>query len=323
MKFSDFRLGILITSCLLCYYAGFLRFSRLAFIAKVGIWSVRASFQGYPRILRAVFAPVPPVRLRSLNILLHPYPPRNRLYSATVIFHLRHERGEEEEGNFANHIRKLLEDLFFGWALRLGGGVMAVNTVRKKSGLILILAFLMLSSSAVAMADAAVSEISPAGPSATGRGWFAFNGRRHNFAFAVEGGKLNETDGWRYAPKGNFSVAVFNFKGDRLVLVKSARIWRFRTEKVDNGSKVVFAGVANVQVAIGVLENWWFRAEARDSTSGDGFSVSLWRTGGANNFGCWTARIFNPEKPGTLRLNPTPFYTAFGRLRGGSVQVGL
>jgi hypothetical protein len=215
----------------------------------------------------------------------------------------------------------LLEDLFFGWFLRLGMGVMEVNTVKKKSVLILILAFLMLGSSAVAMADTAILEFSAAGPAATGRGWFVYNGRRHNFAFAVEGGRLNETDGWRYAPKGNFSVAVLNSKGDRLVLVRSVRIWRFRTEKIDNGSKIVFAGVLNVQVALGVLENWWFRAEARDVTSGDGFSVSLWRTGGANNFGCWTARIFNPEKPGTLRLNPTPFYTAFGRLRDGSVVV--
>lgn len=197
--------------------------------------------------------------------------------------------------------------------------------MKKTAVLISIFAFLMLSSTAFALADTTASTTLAAGASATGKGWFVFNGRRHNFAFAVQGGTLNKTDGWRYAPKGSLSVGVLDFKGNRLVLVGSVRVWRFKTEKIDGGSKVVMAGVANVQVAIGVLENWWFRAEARDITDSakgaDGFSISLWRTGGANNFGCWTARNFNPEKPGTLRLNPSPFYVAFGRLRGGSVEI--
>ncbi len=192
----------------------------------------------------------------------------------------------------------------------------------KKAGIILfsVLALLMLSSTAFALADTAASTAS-----ATGKGWFIFNWRRHNLAFDVQGGTLNGTGGWCYAPKGYLSVTILDFKGNKLIQVNSVRVWRFRTEKIDGGSKVVIAGVANVQAAKGLLENWWFRAEARDVTNAekgaDGFSISLWRTGGANNFGCWTAKIFNPQKPGTLRLNSTPFYTAFGRLRGGAVEI--
>ena len=223
-----------------------------------------------------------------------------------------------------NHINKALQNrifVLFSEVFERSGG----EKVKKATVLIAVLALLMLSSTAFAFADTATSTVPATGPSATGKGWYVFNGRRHNFAFAIQGGTLNETDGWRYAPKGYLSVAILDFKGNKLVQVKSVRVWRFRTEKIDGGSKVVIAGVANLQVAIGVLENWWFRAEARDVTvtekGGDGFSISLWRTGGANNFGCWTARIFNPQKPGSLRLNPTPFYTAFGRLRGGTVEI--
>src|SRR4030043_503861 len=129
--------------------------------------------------------------------------------------------------------------------------------MKKATVLISILALLMLSSTAFAFADTAASTVLAASPSATGKGWFVFNGRRHNFAFAIQGGTLNETDGWRYAPKGYLSVTILDFKGNKLAQVKSVRVWRFRTEKIDGGSKVVIAGVANLQGAIGVLENWW------------------------------------------------------------------
>lgn len=89
----------------------------------------------------------------------------------------------------------------------------------------------------------------------------------------------------------------------------------------------MIAGVANVDTAIGVLENWWFRVEARDiddaDKGGDGFSISLWRPGGASNVGCWSARLFNPRDPFSLHLNPRPFYVAFGRLKGGVVEISL
>jgi len=184
----------------------------------------------------------------------------------------------------------------------------------------------MLSYTVCASTDMETSEVIP-NPMAAGKGWFVFNARRHNFAFVVHEGRLNETDGWRYAPKGNLSFAVLDFRDNRLVHVRSVRVWRFRTEQIDGGRRVVIAGVVNVHTAIGVLENWWFRAEARDiddaDKGGDGFSISLWRPGGAENVGCWTAKLFNPRDPASLRLNRTPFYHAFGRLRGGLIEIRL
>ena len=190
-----------------------------------------------------------------------------------------------------------------------------------------LFALLMFCSTAFAITDTAAQTVSTSASSASGKGWFVSNQRRHNFVFSVQGGTLNETTGWSYGPTGSLSVAILDFKGNRLVQIRSVKIWRFRTETINGGSKVVLAGIANIHVAIGVLENWWFRAEAKDVTDPakgvDALSISLWRTGGANNFGCWTARVFDPQKPRTLHLNPTPFYVAFGRLRGGSVDITL
>lgn len=161
--------------------------------------------------------------------------------------------------------------------------------------------------------------------SVDGNGWFVFNGLRHNFAFAAKEGKLNEADGWRYAPNGYLTLAVLDRKENKIFNAGSVKIWRFRTEPVDGGYRLVIAGIANVRSPRGVLEGWWFRVEARDiddvSKGGDGISISLWRPGGASNLGCWTARLFKPTEPRSLQLNPVPFYTAFGKLRGGSVEV--
>jgi len=148
---------------------------------------------------------------------------------------------------------------------------------------------------------------------AAGRGWFVFNGFRHNFGFAVQEGK------------GYLFLAVFDFKGIKIFDLRSVLIWRFRIEEVDGGFKVVIAGVANVHTPKGVLKGWWFRAEARDidgsEKSGDSFSILVWRPGGADKVGCWTAKLFNPKDPESLKVNPIPFYRAFGRLRGGFVEI--
>lgn len=197
--------------------------------------------------------------------------------------------------------------------------------MKKTAILISVLFLLLLSPTAFALTDTTNSLETSNSPSASGRGWFVFNGRRHNFAFSVQEGTLNETDNWSYAPNCNLSVTILNFKGDRLIQIKSARVWRYKTDQIEGGSRVVIVGVANVYTAIGVLRGWWFRAVAKDSggvdTGVDSFSISLWRTGGAKNIGCWTTRMFDPEHQGSLRLNPTPFYTALGRLRGGTIEI--
>jgi hypothetical protein len=122
-------------------------------------------------------------------------------------------------------------------------------------------------------------------------------------------------------------LTVIDKKGNKIFNVGTSRIWRFRTEQIDGGYRVVIASVVSVRTPKGVLEDWWFRAEARDiddvGKGGDGFSISLWRPGGASNLGCWTARLFKPTDPRSLQLNPIPFYQAFGKLRGGSVEVTL
>ena len=182
----------------------------------------------------------------------------------------------------------------------------------------------MLIAAVWAQTTSGTSEVT-SGASAEGRGWFVFNGLRHNFAFTAKDGKLNEKDGWRYAPTGHFSLGVVDRKENKIFNVGTDKIWRFRIDEIDGGYRVVFAGVINFRTPKGVLEGWWFRAEARDiddaSKGADGVSISLWRPGGAGNPGCWTARLFKPTEPRSVQLNPVPFYLAFGKLRGGSVEA--
>lgn len=177
-----------------------------------------------------------------------------------------------------------------------------------------------------AVAGAETAESSTAAvPPVAGRGWFVFNGFRHNFGFAVQGGKLNEESGWRYGPKGHLFLAVFNFEKRMVLNLSSARVWRFRVDEVDGGLRAVITGLAHVHTPKGVLEGWWFRAEVRDiddaEKGADGFAISLWRPGGADKPGCWTARLFDPKDPVSVHLNPQPFYRAFGTLRGGFVEI--
>jgi len=127
--------------------------------------------------------------------------------------------------------------------------------------------------------------------SAAGRGWFVFNGFRNNFGFALQNGKLSEASGWRYVPKGYLVFAVFDFEGNKIFDLRSVIVWRFRIEEIEGGFNAVISGMANVYTSKGVLENWWFRAEARDiedsKKSVDGFAISVWRPGGADKMGCW------------------------------------
>jgi len=194
-------------------------------------------------------------------------------------------------------------------------------------GFTVLLALAMLVSlfNSPAFASAETKASAVPSVSASGRGWFVFNGFRHNFGFAVHEGKLNEASGWRYAPKSFVFLSVFNFEGTKIFELRSVFVWRFRTEEADGDAKVLIVGVANVTTSKGVLEKWWFRMEDRDIDNAekgvDSFAVFLWRPGGADKPGCWTARLFDPYDPASVHLNPAPFYRAFGRLRGGFVEI--
>jgi hypothetical protein len=138
-------------------------------------------------------------------------------------------------------------------------------------GFTVLLALAMLVSlfNSPAFASAETKASAVPSVSASGRGWFVFNGFRHNFGFAVHEGKLNEASGWRYAPKSFVFLSVFNFEGTKIFELRSVFVWRFRTEEADGDAKVLIVGVANVTTSKGVLEKWWFRMEGRDIDSAE------------------------------------------------------
>ena len=185
----------------------------------------------------------------------------------------------------------------------------------------------MLNSVVYASTDEQPSEGVVPSSKAVGRGWIVFCGRRESFAFNVYGGRFRSADSWRYVPLGRLSFTVRNLRGNRLIQVRSSKIWRFRVKEVDGGFRAVIMGIAEIDSAIGLLENWWFRVDVRDiddlERGKDGFSISLWRPIGSGKVGGWSARLFKLRDPSSLRLNPTPFYRAYGRLRGGSIEITI
>ncbi|MEM2107904.1 MAG: hypothetical protein QXL10_01280 [Candidatus Bathyarchaeia archaeon] len=199
-----------------------------------------------------------------------------------------------------------------------------MKSLSRVFAVLLLVAFFAPVFSAVAWAET-TSSSTVAVPPVAGRGWFVFNGFRHNFGFAVQGGKLSEESGWRYGPNGHLFLAVFDFEKRMVLNLSSIRVWRFRVDEVDGGLRAVIMGLARVHTTKGALEGWWFRAEVRDiddaEKGADSFAISLWRPGGADKPGCWTARLFDPKDPRSVQLNPQPFYRAFGRLRGGFVEI--
>jgi hypothetical protein len=104
-------------------------------------------------------------------------------------------------------------------------------------------------------------------------------------------------------------------------------IWRFEVTETDRVSRAVIMGIAEIDTAIGLLENWWFRVDVRDIDDlekvKDCFSISLWRPIGADNVRGWSARLFKLRDPSSLHLNPMPFYRSYGRLRGGSIEITI
>ena len=185
----------------------------------------------------------------------------------------------------------------------------------------------VLNSVVYASTDEQPSEEVAPSVKAVGRGWIVFYGRRENIVFNVYGGRFREAYGWRYVPRGKLSYTVRNLRGNRLIQVRSSKIWRFRVKEVDGGFRVVIMGIAEIDTALGLLKNWWFRVDARDiddvEKRKDGFSISLWRPIGAGKVGGWSARLFKLRNPSSLRLNFTPFYRAYGRLRGGSIEITM
>lgn len=84
---------------------------------------------------------------------------------------------------------------------------MKTGIIRGFVFLLTLIALIPVLNAAVWASTATDSEAAPS-PSVDGKGWFVFNRLRNDFAFAAKEGKLNETDGWRYAPNGYFSLAV-------------------------------------------------------------------------------------------------------------------
>jgi len=162
---------------------------------------------------------------------------------------------------------------------------------------------------------------------AVGRGLILFHGRRETFFFNVSGGRFRNAYGWRYMPRGKLSFTVRNRRSNRLIQLRSSKIWRFRIREIDGGFRAVIMGIAEIDTRIGLLKNWWFRVDARDIDKlenwKDGFSISLWRPIGAGREGGWSARQFRPREPSSLHLNSVPFYRAFGRLRRGSIEITM
>jgi hypothetical protein len=159
--------------------------------------------------------------------------------------------------------------------------------------------------------------------SASGSGWFFCNGHRDNFAFSVMKGNPRP-DGWNYAPIGRVNYQAKLPTPDIVGQVNSTRVWRFRVDSIEGGDKAVVAGIAQVKIGQEVRSNWWFRITVHSMDNGqNGFMIQLWRPRGANTLGGWSFADFNPNQPGTLKLNDAPFYQAQGSLVGGIIKLTL
>jgi hypothetical protein len=159
--------------------------------------------------------------------------------------------------------------------------------------------------------------------SSSGSGWFFCRGHRDGFGFSVIKGAL-KPDGWNYAPIGYVNYQAKLPTADVVGQANSMRVFRFRVDPIEGGTKIVVAGIAQVKIGEEVRNNWWFRVTARSIDDGqNGFMIQLWRPIGAEKSGGWSFGEFKPNQPATLQLNDAPFYQAQGILAGGKIKTKL
>jgi len=158
--------------------------------------------------------------------------------------------------------------------------------------------------------------------SATGNGWFMREGKKDEFNFYVNRGTLKAND-WRYNPNGQASYTGRDFKtAPEVIQAWSTKVWRYKIEKIDDGYRVIIAGIATVKIGDTWRSNWWFRITAKDATAGkDAFMLQLWRPIGADKAGGWSPKDFDATKPGSIHLNNAPAYQSQATLGGGNVKI--
>ncbi len=143
------------------------------------------------------------------------------------------------------------------------------------------------------------------------------------FRFSVGSGNL-KPDGWNYAPKG---FVHFQVKAPTVAVigqVNSTRVWRFRVDQIDGGTRAVIAGLAQVSIGDSFRSHWWFRVTVRSMDDGKGgFMIQLWRPIGSDKVGGWSFGDFDPTAPASPKLNDAPFYQAQGVLAGGTIQLKM
>jgi hypothetical protein len=129
-------------------------------------------------------------------------------------------------------------------------------------------------------------------------------------------------DGWNYAPQGyaNYQIKLLNHVTTGQV--NSLRIWRYRVDSVEGGSRAVIVGLAQIRVVGDTRNNWWFRITLKSMDNGqNGFMIQLWRPIGADKLGGWSFSDFDATKPSTLKLNSAPFYQVQGILKAGTISI--
>jgi hypothetical protein len=157
--------------------------------------------------------------------------------------------------------------------------------------------------------------------SVTGSGWFFCNGHRDSFSVSVMKGVVRP-DGWNYAPRGYANYQIKLLSHVTTGQVNSLRIWRYRVDPIDGGTRAVMVGLAQIRVAGDVRNNWWFRITLRSMENGqNGFMIQLWRPIGADKLGGWSFSDFDAAKPATLKLNSAPFYQMQGILKAGNISI--
>jgi hypothetical protein len=158
--------------------------------------------------------------------------------------------------------------------------------------------------------------------SVTGNGWINPQGKRDDFSFAGNNGVL-KADGWRYNPQAQASFTGRDFRTSQVIQVWATKVWRLKIDNVENGKRVIIAGIASVKIGQQELRsNWWFRITAKDATDNkDGFMIQLWRPIGSSNVGGWSPQEFKADRPATLHLNSEAFYQVQGMLKGGNILI--
>lgn len=157
--------------------------------------------------------------------------------------------------------------------------------------------------------------------SVSGLGWFLCSGNRNGFSISVMNG-FEGPDGWNYAPTGYVHYRTKLSAQVPVFQVDSFRIWRFRVDSIDGGTKAVIVGIAQTRIGDDIRYHWYYRITVRSMDDGqDSFLIQLWRPIGADKFGGWSFSDFIPAEPSTLKLNPAPFYQARGTLQDGNIKI--